>query len=78
LAAPLRQGHLDFTLLDNAFTQIADWNQPQHLADQWRVEIHQKVDQFALLVGVSTFVVGLRLSLAGFAGTVLPASVYAG
>jgi len=35
-------------LLDNAFTQIADWNQAQRLADDWRVEkIYQKLDPFA-------------------------------
>ena len=48
LAAQLRQRHVDFTLLDNAFTQIADWNQAQRLADGWRVEkIHRKLDEFA-------------------------------
>jgi hypothetical protein len=26
LAVQLRQRHVDFTLLDNAFTQVADWN----------------------------------------------------
>jgi hypothetical protein len=35
LAAQLRQLHIDSTLLDNAFTQIADWKQAQRLADGW-------------------------------------------
>ncbi len=48
LAAQLRQRHIDYTLLDNAFTQIADWRQAQRLADGWRAEkIHQKLDEFA-------------------------------
>jgi hypothetical protein len=48
LAEQLRRHHVDYTLLDNAFTQIADWNRAQRLADGWRVEkIHQKLDQFA-------------------------------
>ncbi len=48
LAAQLRQRHLDYTLLDNAFTQIADWEQAQRLAEGWRVEkIHHKLDEFA-------------------------------
>ena len=48
LAGQLRRRHIDFTLLDNAFTQIADWKQAQRLAEDWRVEkIHQKLDPFA-------------------------------
>ena len=52
LAAQLRQRHIDYTLLDNAFTQIADRRQAQRLADGWRVEkIHQKLDEFAQRYG---------------------------
>ena len=48
LAAQLRQRHIDSTLLDNAFTQIANWNQAQRLADGWQAEkIHRKLDEFA-------------------------------
>jgi len=48
LAGQLRRHHIDYTLRDKAFTQIADWHQAPHLADDWRVEkIHQKLDQFA-------------------------------
>ena len=48
LAGQLRRHHIDSTLLDHAFTQIADWNQAQRLANEWRVEtMHQKLDQFA-------------------------------
>jgi len=48
LAAQLRRLHIPFTLLDNAFTQIADWSQAQHLADAWSpAQIHSKLDQFA-------------------------------
>jgi len=52
LAAQLRQRRIDYTLLDNAFTQIADWRQAQRLADGWRAEkIHQKLDEFAQRYG---------------------------
>ena len=48
LAAQLRQHRIDFTLLDNAFTQIADWKQAQRLADSRQAEkIHHKLDEFA-------------------------------
>ena len=48
LAEQLRRRPIDYTLLDHAFTQIADWNQAQRLADEWRVEtMHQQLDPFA-------------------------------
>src|SRR5215471_10175541 len=48
LAGQLRRHHIDYTLLDNAFSHIADWKQAQRLADEWRVEkIHHQLDQFA-------------------------------
>ena len=48
MAGQLRRRHIDATLRDKAFTQIADWEQAQRLADGWRVEkIHQQLDQFA-------------------------------
>jgi hypothetical protein len=48
LAGQLRTQHIEFTLLDNVFTQIADWNQAQRLADGWQAEkIHHKLDEFA-------------------------------
>lgn len=48
LAAQLRRLRIPFTLVDNAFTQIADWGQAQRLADAWSVpQIHAKLDQFA-------------------------------
>jgi hypothetical protein len=48
LAAQLRKAQIDFTLLDNAFTQIADWEQAQRWADSWSVEkIHPNLGPFA-------------------------------
>jgi hypothetical protein len=48
LAGQLRSRHLEFTLLDNVFTQIVDWNQAQRLTDGWRPEkVHHKLDEFA-------------------------------
>ena len=48
LAGQLRRHHIDSTLLDHAFTPIADWSQAQRLADDWRVEkIHQQLDPLA-------------------------------
>jgi len=48
LAAQLRRLRIPFTLIDNAFTQIADWGQAQRLADTWSVaQIHAKLDDFA-------------------------------
>jgi hypothetical protein len=48
LATQLRQANIEFNLLDNAFTQIADWGRAQRLADTWSVaKIHSKLDEFA-------------------------------
>ncbi len=48
LAARLRKQKIDFTLLDNAFTGIADWKRAQSLADQMRIQkLHRKLDEFA-------------------------------
>jgi hypothetical protein len=48
LAAWLRKQKIDFTLLDNAFTGIADWKRAQSLADQLRIQkLHRKLDEFA-------------------------------
>ena len=48
LATQRRKAQIDFTLLDHAFTQIADGEQAQRGADSWSVKkIHQKLDQFA-------------------------------
>ena len=48
LATKLRRRGVDFTLLDNAFTGISDWERAQRLADDLRIQkLHRKLDQFA-------------------------------
>ena len=48
LAAQLSRHHIPYILLDNAFSQIADWAKAQQWADDWKVEkIHRKLDEFA-------------------------------
>ncbi len=48
LAAQLRKRHIRYELRDNAFLDMEDWSQAQHIADQWRVKwIHFKLDEFA-------------------------------
>ena len=48
LAAQLRRLGIPFTLVDNAFTHLADWEQAQRLADAWSAaQIHAKLDAFA-------------------------------
>ena len=49
LARRLRQKKIRYTLLDNAFTAIEDWDaHAQELADSWRSSrLHRKLDEFA-------------------------------
>ena len=48
LAAQLQRLRIPFTLVDNAFTQIAHWEQAQRFADAWSVApIHAKLHAFA-------------------------------
>lgn len=50
LANQLRQEGIAFTLLDNAFTNIADWERAQALADAFPVErLHRQLDRWAAL-----------------------------
>jgi len=44
----MRQRHLEYRALDNAFGWIADFEPAQKLADEFRVErLHRKLDGFA-------------------------------
>jgi hypothetical protein len=48
LAAQLRAEGINFTLRDNAFTQLADWAQAQALSDRLEVtQLHARLDQLA-------------------------------
>jgi hypothetical protein len=48
LAARLRKRKIDFTLMDNVFTSLADWERAQRIADDLRIQkLHRKLDQFA-------------------------------
>jgi len=48
LASRLKKQHIEFSLLDNAFEFISDYEQAQKLADGFSVEaLHKKLDQFA-------------------------------
>ena len=48
LACALRQRGIEYTMLDNAFAGIADWDKAQRLADGLGVEkLHRKLDQYA-------------------------------
>ena len=48
LATALRKRGIEFTMLDNAFVAIADWDKAQRLADGLGVErLHRKLDQYA-------------------------------
>ena len=48
LARQMSKRHIDFRVLDNAFGWIADFEQAQKLADDFRVEmLHRKLDEFA-------------------------------
>jgi len=48
LAAQLNQRGIEFTLIDNAFSRIGDWDQAQWLADHLKVrELHERLDRWA-------------------------------
>jgi len=48
LAAQLRKRKIEFTLLDNAFLDIADWPRGQQIANGWQIKrLHGKLDEFA-------------------------------
>jgi len=48
LASQLRAQGINFTLRDNAFTQMADWQQAQALSDRLDVtKLHERLDQLA-------------------------------
>jgi hypothetical protein len=48
LASQLRAAGIDFTMRDNAFTQIADWHKAQELADNFDVtQLHERLDELA-------------------------------
>jgi len=48
LASQLKSDGIEFTLRDNAFTQIADWHTAQELSDRLEVSrLHPRLDQLA-------------------------------
>jgi hypothetical protein len=48
LAGQLNRRGIDFTLMDNAFVNIADWGRAQTLADNMRMQkVHRKLDEFS-------------------------------
>jgi hypothetical protein len=48
LAAALRKRGIDFTVADNAFVRLGDWERAQSLADSLRMQkLHRKLDGFA-------------------------------
>src|SRR6266481_2188434 len=48
LASVLRKRKIDFTLLDNAFLNIADWTRAQQIAHGLEVKrLHHRLDEFA-------------------------------
>ena len=48
LASRLRKCKIDFTLLDNAFVEIADWTRAQPIANGLEIKrLHQRLDEFA-------------------------------
>ena len=48
LAGQLSHRKIDYTLMDNAFVQIGDWERAQRIADELKVKrLHRKLDQFA-------------------------------
>jgi len=50
LAAKLRKAGIDYRMLDNAFTHIADWEAAQKLADESDTRLlHHKLDRYAQL-----------------------------
>ena len=50
LAAKLRKAGIEYGMLDNAFTHIADWEAAQRLADESDTHrVHEKLDHYARL-----------------------------
>ena len=50
LAAKLRKAGIEYRMLDNAFTHIADWDAAQKLADESDTRlVHEKLDHYARL-----------------------------
>jgi len=48
LAAQLKKKEIGFTLRDNAFIEIADWEKAQKLADKFDpASLHRRLDQLA-------------------------------
>lgn len=48
LARQLERKQIDCTLLDNAFSAIADWEAAQQISDSWNPsELHRRLDEFA-------------------------------
>ncbi|HSD82442.1 MAG TPA: MarR family transcriptional regulator [Anaerolineae bacterium] len=48
LARQLARKQIRFQMLDNAFTEIGDWEQAQRIADGWKPErLHRKLEEFA-------------------------------
>jgi hypothetical protein len=46
LATELRERGIEFTLIENAFSAISDWQEAQRLADELTVEIlHERLDR---------------------------------
>jgi len=64
LAARLKKKNIDFTLHDNAFTQINDWDRAQKIADDFDVQpIHRALDRFAKLFGPAQLPVSYHWSV---------------
>jgi hypothetical protein len=50
LARQLTRAGIPYTMLDNAFVEIADWARAQRLADAWRpARLHQELDRIAAI-----------------------------
>ena len=48
LAAQLRKRNIDFAMVDNAFTRVADWSRTQQIANSWDPKrIHSRLNEFA-------------------------------
>lgn len=48
LSSELTKRNIGHKLLDNAFFEISDWKQAQHISDNLRIErLHKKLDEFA-------------------------------
>lgn len=60
LAAKLRKAGVEYRMLDNAFTHIADWEAAQRLADESDTRvIHEKLDQYARMFCPAIEMLGL-------------------